>query len=321
MQFERDVWQFYTSFQSTAVVHTFLSETYTRLSISNADIKSYENCYAFIYYIEHGKKYYALAKTAPDELKPVLLFYGMVQLMKACILTVDPDYPATTAVLAHGVSTRKRKKRDYSFLQDEVKIQKNGLLRYFSNCLFNQDLTIERFNMESLFSKIPEQNTIFSSSGMQLPSLRMKKRQDDTFHIRPSILDDLHMTERRFQEFLISSGARHMISVQGLDNNYIVLKTEIPNPHRCEPFLYHTSGDYYIPTKRELFEPIPEIIVHYLLLYNLSMICRYETEWWNDLFHTFVSNDLPFIRQFLTVTETKVPYLLSLFLQNNQNRP
>lgn len=314
MQIECEVWTFLNSFQSTSIVHSFLRDHYTRREIPNADLKSYDNCYTFIYYIEHGKKYYRLAKQAPDELKPVLLFYGMVQLIKACLLTVDPQYPATTSVLAHGVSTRKRKKRDYSFLQDEVKIQKDGLLRHFAAHLFQDDLTNDRFNMESLFAKIPEMNPIFQMSGKQLPSVRVERKSDGTFHIPVSILDDLHMTKRRFQEFFITNSPLPVL-FQQKDEKNIVLKTNIDHPLHCAPFLFHASDGYYIPTKRESFKPMQEIIMHYLLLYNLSMICRYETEWWNDLFHSFSSNDLPFIRRFLLISETKTPYILALYLK------
>ena len=68
--------------------------------------------------------------------KPMLLFYGMGQLFKACLLTIDPNYPESTSVLAHGVTTRKRKKQGYQFLEDEVKIQKNWtyLLTLQNNC-------------------------------------------------------------------------------------------------------------------------------------------------------------------------------------------
>lgn len=314
MLFQEDVWPFFTSFQSTSIAHSFLKDAYTRRHIANADLKSYDNCYAFIYYIEHGKKYYMLAKRAPDEIKPVLLFYGMVQLIKACLLTVDPQYPTTTSVLAHGVSTRKRKKRDYAFLQDEVKIQKDGLLRHFARHLFQDHLTDDRFDMEFLFAKIPEMNPIFQMSNKQLPSVRVERKCDGTFRIPVSILDDLHMTKRRFQEFFITNSSLPILFHQKEENN-IVLKTNIDHPLHCAPFLYHASDGYYIPAKRKWFKPLQEIIVHYLLLYNLSMICRYETEWWNDLFHSFASYDLPFIRHFLLISETKTPYLLALYLK------
>ncbi len=59
--------------------------------------------------------YYDQFSKAPLALKPLLLYYGYVQLLKAILLTVDPIYPQSSSVLAHGVSTRKRKKQHYSF--------------------------------------------------------------------------------------------------------------------------------------------------------------------------------------------------------------
>ena len=83
-------------------------------SIQDAE-KSFENCYPFIYYLEHGKNYYELYKTAPFSIQPMLLFYGISQLFKACLLTIDPNYPESTTVLAHGVTTRKRKNKGINF--------------------------------------------------------------------------------------------------------------------------------------------------------------------------------------------------------------
>ncbi len=314
MLFIKDVWPFLMSFQSTSVVHSFLKDSYNSRNINNADLKSYDNCYSFIYYIEHGKKYYDLAKQAPDELKPVLLFYGMVQLIKACLLTVDPNYPQTTAVLAHGVSARKRKKRDYAFLHDEVKIQKDGLLRHFSAHLFQLELPVDRFQMESLFARIPEMNPIFLTFGKQQPSLKVKHCSDGVYHLPLSLLDRLHMTERRFEEFLIENSELPIQAIEKTEQGFAI-HAAIEHPLHCSPFFYHAENEFYIPAKRELFKPLQEIIVHYLLLYNLSMICRYETEWWNELFHTFSSDDLPFIRRFLQISETKTPYLLALYLK------
>ena len=72
------------------------------------------------------------------------------------MLTIDPNYPSTTAV-AHGVSSRKRKKQRYHFLEDEVKIQKNGLFSHVAEQLFHiKPLEAEKFNMLELMGNIPE---------------------------------------------------------------------------------------------------------------------------------------------------------------------
>ena len=95
---------------SSQNVQRYLARCYEKSSIQDAE-KSFENCYPFIYYLEHGKNYYELYKTAPFSIQPMLLFYGISQLFKACLLTIDPNYPESTTVLAHGVTTRKRKTR------------------------------------------------------------------------------------------------------------------------------------------------------------------------------------------------------------------
>ncbi|WP_418922207.1 YaaC family protein, partial [Bacillus thuringiensis] len=127
--------------------------------------KSFENCYPFIYYLEHGKNYYELYKKAPFSIQPMLLFYGISQLFKACLLTIDPNYPESTTVLAHGVTTRKRKKQGYQFLEDEVKIQKNGLFTHVAEQLFHmKHLEAEKFNMLELMGNIPELQNLFRYS-------------------------------------------------------------------------------------------------------------------------------------------------------------
>src|SRR5690554_3754272 len=150
-----NVWDRFSIFYSASFSQKFLQHCYK--NHHESDKLSYQNCYPFIYYLDHGKKYYEQASISPVELQPVLLFYGLVQLMKALLLTVDPLYPRTTQVLAHGVTTRKRKKNQYEFLMDEVKVQKNGLFTYFAERLFQLgQMEGEKIIMEDLLKGIPE---------------------------------------------------------------------------------------------------------------------------------------------------------------------
>lgn len=236
---KKNPWAFFRTFFSASHMQKYLKQRYKNLP--DQEKLAFQNSYTIIYYIEHGKKYYDQSLIAPYELQPVLLFYGMVQLMKALILTVDPNYPETTQVLAHGVSTRKRKKSQYEFLFDEVKVQKNGLISYFSEKVFHmKQLEGEKYKMVDLLVQIPELQSTFKIMNKEKQSVPLCKKNENTF---------------------------------------------------------------------------PELLVHYLILYNLSMICRYETEWWGELFHTYASNDLPFITEFLETTKQKVPYFISLLFE------
>jgi hypothetical protein len=155
-------WKSYKSFFSAEHTHAFLKKKYQTQNLDNPSQKGFDNCYAFLYYLEHGQIYYEQSEKAPLILKPILLFYGFVHLIKACILTVNPLYPETTSVLAHGVSTRKRKKHNYQFFHDEVKFQRNGLFPFMSETMFHMEqLEGDKITMEELLKLIPELDQLF----------------------------------------------------------------------------------------------------------------------------------------------------------------
>lgn len=314
----RFVWESYTTFLSESTAQKLLFACYKQNHIQDADKKSYENCYPFIYYLEHGQNYYQLANKSPLSIKPVLLFYGMIQLLKACLLTVDPQYPESTSVLAHGVTTRKRKKQSYEFLHDEVKVQRNGLFSHFSEKMFQiKQLEGEKYSMEELLYRIPETSSLFSFPNNSDSHYSIHINPEGKAILPKRILDDYHMTLQRFTDFIKSNIGRPDLEI-GEDMGGIQLlleKKDWPSPTFCSPFLYHLyEQSYCIPKSRERFTNFPEVMVHYLLLYNLSMISRYETEWWSELLHSYSSNDYPYIHRFLSITADKIPYLLYLFL-------
>ncbi|KAA0543141.1 hypothetical protein FZW96_20800 [Bacillus sp. BGMRC 2118] len=313
------IWQSYTPFHSSANVQEFLYRIYSRNKLEDAEKKSYNNCYPFIYYIDHGKSYFSLSEQAPLSIKPVLLFYGMTQLVKACLLTVDPEYPESTSVLAHGVSTRKRKKQSYDFLKDEVKIQKNGLFSHFAEKLFHvEHLDGEKLNMISLLKRIPELRQLFLFSYQEEVSFPLSKVREQTYLLKYNILDKYHMTEDRFKGFLNDNIKKSsLIEFDKSNHTFTISFTggSCLSPIDCHPFYFNQQdGTYFIPSERELTTYFPEMMIHFLLLYNLSMISRYETEWWSELLQHISTKDLPFIQQFIQTTTYKIPYLISEFL-------
>lgn len=314
------IWNKISPLLSSTNAQKFLLNQYVNKNIPGAETKSYENSYTFIYYLEHGKSFYSQAIDSPLSIKPILLFYGMVQLLKACLLTVDPDYPSSTSVLAHGVSSRKRKKQDYEFLHDEVKIQKNGLFPYFSEKMFHvEQLEGNKYSMESLLTKIPEMNSIFQFSFQQNAQYEIGQIDKSRYFIPNSILDDLHMTYSRFESFLESS-LPFKFTLEDKEEGLDFSPQLKEHPLFISPISYHYfDRKLYLPRDREGFKPFPEIMTHYLLLYNLSMICRYETEWWSELLHHYSSTDYPFIKEFLSITKYKVPDYLFSYLVNKKD--
>lgn len=306
-------WKNFTCFFSAEYCQLYLKNSYQKKNIENPEQKSYETSYPFLYYLEHGQIYYEQAEKAPLILKPILLFYGLVHLIKACILTIDPYYPETTTVLAHGVSTRKRKKQNYHFFQDEVKFQKNGLYPFMSEKMFQtKQLEGEKANMEELLRQIPELDELFFIVEGKRNFLKLTFTEDK-FHIPEKVLDHFHMTESRFKEFFSS---KFELPVTFSDQN---LSFEIGGSSLSgmSPLKYNLEGGYYtLAAKKENCVYLPELLVHYLLLYNLSMIARYETEWWSELTKMMPNKDFSFIHSFLDITLQKGPFLIYQFLMS-----
>jgi hypothetical protein len=304
-------WKSFSCFFSVEYCQRYLKNSYQKCNIENSEQKSYENCYAFLYYLEHGQIYYEQADKSPLILKPILLFYGLVHLIKACILTTDPAYPETTSVLAHGVSTRKRKKQNYLFSHDEVKFQKNGLFPFMSERLFHmKQLEGEKVIMEELLQLIPELDDLFYL--LEGKRTFVKLHMDGEQLLVPeAMLDHYHMTENRFKEFLASKFEKGIeFSNEGLSfsmNTYSL--------SGISPLKFNMENNLFVlPLIKNNFFNFPELLIHYLLLYNLSMIARYETEWWSELTKMMPNHDYPFISSFLNITLKKGPLLIFQYL-------
>ncbi|WLR50871.1 YaaC family protein [Bacillus tianshenii] len=314
-------WSWLNFYLSTDHVQTYLHKSYLKENIENAEKWSYENCYAFIYYLEHGQNYYITAEKAPISIQPVLLFYGYIQLMKACLLTTDATYPESAAVLSHGVTTRKRKKKQYQFLHDQIKIQKNGLFTHFFSKMFHvEHLENEKYSMEMLLQHIPEMNALFSDSFNRSYHYPINKEGKRLF-IPLSIIDQLKMTVQHFSRFI--KQILHPDNIMITDDHFILELPYNPSPISSIPLLYHYQEEsFFLPKNKPLLTSnLNELMVHYLLLYNLSMICRYETEWWGDIRHHFSHHDFPFIMQFLQTTKEKIPFYISLLLHEKRVNP
>ncbi|WP_102026150.1 YaaC family protein [Salirhabdus sp. Marseille-P4669] len=305
---------FFDQLKSIPFVQNYLLNCYQQQKITDYDRLSYQNAEQFIYYIEHAEVYFEQSKLAPISIKPVLLFYGMNQLIKACLLTKRPHYPENTKLLAHGVSTRKRKKQSYRFLQDEIKIQQYGLFPYFSNHLFHiGQFPTDKFSMDSLLIRIPELRQLFSFQNRNV-QIEVGSDVDVKMRVPLQLLIKWHMTEGRFIEKLKQSVPA--IKTTYTKEPYLVIELEQPlKPFESNLITSHShNNQYYLCTYKQAFFPLHEAMIHYLILYNLSMICRYETEWWGDLLHTYASDDYAYIVQFLKIAEYKTPMLLGSYL-------
>ncbi len=302
-------WDFIHYFQSAEYSQKFLKKCYEKIGSSEAELKSYDNCYPFMYYLEQGELYYKQAMISPLSLKPILLFYGYIHFIKAIVLTEDPAYPETTTVLAHGITSRKRKKQHYRFLQDEVKVQKNGLFTHFSDLVFNvKHIVGEKYKMEDLLVQIPELEEAFLILLKKKTMFWFNNQHELT--IDETVLSHFHMSEDLFKQYLSEK-------VTGNLSWGAPSTLQAASPEECLPFRWHLNRNRLaLPGIRNDATTIPEVLIHYAILYNLSMIARYETEWWVELLKNRTNEDYPIITTFINVTTEKSPFLLLKILKD-----
>jgi hypothetical protein len=306
---EENYWDYLKLFQSADYSKKFLNLCYTKQQMKEPGSLSFSNCYPFMYYLEQGELYLKESLHIPLSIKPILIFYGYVNLIKACVLTVDPNYPETTSVLAHGVTTRKRKKQQYSFLKDEVKIQKNGLFSHFTEKMFHvKHLESEKFKMGELLSHIPELAEAFHFllDKNHLIELGNKNR----FVLPNDLKNHFHMSDDLLKQYLTEKMGE---KIKWLSNNEIHLSN---HAYEVPPIRFNLKrNSYFFSINRNNALFLSEPIIYYLALYNLSMIARYEIEWWMELLKSTPNEDFPIIDQFVSVVYYKIPYFISSYLR------
>src|SRR5690625_3569959 len=311
--FKQDIQYFFTYLQSKQTAQKYLQRCYQNINHTDAELKSFENCEAFIYFIRHSQTFYEHGKSVPTELKPLLFFYGMTHLFKAMVLTKRPNYPETTKILAHGASSRKRKKKHYTFMDDEVKIQHHGLFTYFSEHVFNlKSKPFEKISMQHLLAIIPEMHELFNLHDQQILT-QVGKVNDTQLKFPINIFDNYHLTKQAFIQRIIPYMPK--ITDSTTSQNFIDIQIAEPIDQNNLIFSFNLSKhSIYFPAMRHLFIPLPEIMAHYLLFYNFSMLSRYEIEWSGDLLYNMDSKDYSFIKKFLHVTSEKVPIIIGNML-------
>ncbi|MGG3575388.1 YaaC family protein [Bacillus gobiensis] len=315
-------WSNLQLFYSAETTQYFLEIIYKEQQVEKSREYSYKNGDRFIFYLKHAEAFFTQAAVSSIEIKPILLFYGTAQLLKACLLTVDYLYPSHTSVLAHGVTTRKRKKQNYRFYEDEVKIQKNGLCMHVCRKLFGLDRSLEdeRFQMKQLITRIPELNEVLSFQRKNNFSLAEIIKTEEKYAVPIKLAQDYCMSVDRLAEYIA-----HHLGWKFIDKTesylYFVLSEKETCTSTSKTLLYNfETNQQFLPAERDRFLNLPELISHYLLLYNLSMIARYETEWWYELILQNGSDDYVIIQQFLEIAEKKVPIHIADYLTQIKQR-
>ncbi|QSO50863.1 hypothetical protein JZ785_18485 [Alicyclobacillus curvatus] len=108
--------------------------------------------------IRQSIAYEEAAKASQTSVQPLLLYYALLNWIKAFLHIVDVTYPSATTVLQHGVSVRRTKKNSYQLATEMVYIYKQGVLPSAAEMV---GLKLpQRINLGDILGLIPELHTL-----------------------------------------------------------------------------------------------------------------------------------------------------------------
>lgn len=324
-------------FENEDTAKQLLQRNYVRLLSDQPLCEKYAftNTQKFIYFLKQGTTYFVAARSSERMIQPLLTYYGMTSLMKALILLHDPNYPKTTAVLQHGLTTRKKKKDNYDISFDEIKIQKDGLVPHFSKVVFNFSLTVhEKFNVKQLIGLLPEfqptyeliynTQTLFPLQILSENSHRVLFRLNVTEHLIQHLSNTTNCSIVSLitaSNFIMHDYPNHLnIDIVETNETYIdfiLFKHDgkLAFIEDLHPSIFRDyKGNFFLNTQKLSLRH--ELIVFNMLMYILGMLCRYDTEAWGDILFTRSSDNLFLIDELLRLTIRKFPNLILNHLFN-----
>lgn len=287
----------------------FLQRVYKQRGETNIDKSSYQYTAPFMYAFMHGIELFESGKKAPLLIQPMLFFYACAHLLKGVLISVNPTYPSSTKQLAHGITTRKRKKKQYAFLDDEVRIQRDGLLPIAATDVFHTPVhPHSSYSMHQLLALIPEMQLLFAYEGETYVD-HVGSREERSLYFSEALLNKHHLSIKG----LLNKLQPYIPIVDHVekreDTHYVQLQKKVPHgPHPF--FIEQTTEKIFFPNRQSHFVIIDEWLIYYMVLYNLSMIARYEIEWWGDTITTKSTTDFPLISHFLQIVTNKFPLII-----------
>lgn len=340
------MWDHFIYFENEPVSKNFLQERYDSLGYAeNAHRLAFQNTEKLIYYIKQAREYYHTARNSHILVQPLLYYYGMVSLIKALFISYDPFYPRNTKMLSHGITTRKIKSKNYVFHDDEMKVQKEGMLPFLFDILLHypnptpdMEITYEKYRVKHLLSLLPELSDAYLrlfGEETQIPIIVSEKinftSPATTLYLPEVVLDRYHLTYPSFVSYLnqLQTGTSYfmenntplttgnIIRIDWVHEKYVHVD-DSPNGFENPLFKQDYKGHFYLSFLREKRLMLPEEVVHFMLMYSLGMLCRYETDLWGDMHFSFSSEDTYIINEFLHASARKFPNCILNLLMNER---
>jgi hypothetical protein len=300
----KEIWSRLSYFESKHNSKQYLDG---KFQTANDELTDTANSLAFTMSTAH--EYYEAAQRVTILTRPLLIFYGMTALAKVLFMaTHGKKSPSNN----HGLG--KADNWNSVFEELTVEIRRDGTFPQFHGCFNKESLAGTKFSIKELSSLVPEMKVEFEE---------VLKEKSRTLKIEHSDYG-INIVDTEIEDY--KNLVTQLFRITGFQDKYAhpqVIGKKISlwsKNHEIDNFITRTiSGEEYLSLPIEQngrLLVIPEMSFHYLIMYLLGMLSRYQPEEWGKTIKGEESGEIYFIRKFLDITARKFPNLILNELHN-----
>lgn len=318
-----ELWNYLSYFENKYNCSEYLRSNHTFI---NKDERK-QRAIKLKYYIKQAREYYSSSLNVSTLTKPTLLYYGAVCLVEALILA-RRGYPDDSK--HHGLSDKKIGNENITDLKDfKVQVFRKGTFSELyknitSNSADYDDIENTTWTLKELFSMVPEMKEIF----------------EDTYNEKSQILKVERFFENKDEEYIKFKADllmketqdkrdRFISNIHGFQDSYlnpVILDGNVMRAYKKptangDITLKNIMGEEYLISQIEKDGKVinlPEILLHLIILYSLSMLSRYQIDLWGEGSLELEKADFYIIKEFLRISTRKFPNIV-LNLLNDTN--
>ncbi|MFQ5691505.1 MAG: YaaC family protein [Nitrospinota bacterium] len=280
----------------------------------------------FCFSMQQAREHFASARGTTLLTKPLLLYYGMMSFMRALITLVSPDFFTDQEDLYHGIKMMDRDRSGYRLAERRVRVARNGLFPQvhaivdgkkiretelslmevftrlpdlYYNCLYVYDLTDVEMNCARLIQAGVRKTDVDGTMWVQI---EMESPLCDEPDRLPRLLREAFEVVEDASPVRVWASALRSREINDLAGILIRLR------------------ELSLEDERFLIRPVPstkgepvqfsELELHYLMMFYLSSIARYQPHLWGELLIGRKTPETLLVRNFIESSEKKFPCLV-----------
>lgn len=276
--------------------------------------------------MQQAREYFFSARGATLLTKPLLLYYGMMSFARALITLVSPDFFTDQEDLYHGIKTLDKGRSDFRLAERRLQVARNGLFPQVHAIINGGKSREAEVSLLDLFTRLPDLYYnclyVYDLADAEMNCVRLvqggvrKTESDGTMWVQFEIERELCEEPDRLPRHL-----REEFEARDGDSPVRVWVGKVRSRDLNEVGkILHRLREISLEDERFLIRPVPstkgepiqfsELELHYLLMFYLSSIARYQPHLWGELLIGRKTSETLLVRNFIEGSEKKFPCLV-----------